>query len=134
MRVETSTTMVKSTECLLSKTMFGFTSYSIIAFKKLDSRKLIGRLVDASRKTTLKGTRKPYQYSSYGTMAGTMKAVVIQEQHKAKVADAPIPKIRPDYVKVKTIAVALNPSTGSFPTVSGKYIDLSQPIGSILPA
>ena len=43
-------------------------------------------------------------------MAGTMKALVIQKQDEAKVADAPIPKLRPDYVKVKTSAVALNPS------------------------
>ena len=43
-------------------------------------------------------------------MAGTMKALVIQKEDEAKVTDAPIPKLRPDYVKVKTSAVALNPS------------------------
>jgi NADPH:quinone reductase-like Zn-dependent oxidoreductase len=41
----------------------------------------------------------------------TQKAVVIQGLGKAKVvADAPIPKPEKDFIKVKTVSVALNPS------------------------
>ncbi|KAI1808887.1 putative zinc-binding oxidoreductase ToxD [Daldinia bambusicola] len=44
-------------------------------------------------------------------MAATQKALIIQEGNVAKVVtDAPIPKVRPGYVKVKTVAVALNPT------------------------
>ncbi|OTB10679.1 hypothetical protein K445DRAFT_322801 [Daldinia sp. EC12] len=44
-------------------------------------------------------------------MAATQKALIIQEGNVAKlVTDAPIPKVRPGYVKVKTVAVALNPT------------------------
>jgi NADPH:quinone reductase-like Zn-dependent oxidoreductase len=41
----------------------------------------------------------------------TQKAVVIQGPGEAKVvADAPVPKAEKDFIKVKTVAVALNPS------------------------
>src|ERR1700739_2218835 len=41
----------------------------------------------------------------------TQKAVVIQGPGEAKVvADAPIPKPEKDFIKVKTVSVALNPS------------------------
>ncbi|KAI0099387.1 putative zinc-binding oxidoreductase ToxD [Daldinia grandis] len=44
-------------------------------------------------------------------MAATQKALIIQEGNVGKVVtDAPIPKVRPGYVKVKTVAVALNPT------------------------
>ncbi|KAH7065377.1 chaperonin 10-like protein [Macrophomina phaseolina] len=43
-------------------------------------------------------------------MTGTMKAIKIQEQGKAAVVDAPVPKLRPDRILVKTVAVALNPT------------------------
>ncbi|KAK8249448.1 chaperonin 10-like protein [Phyllosticta capitalensis] len=39
-----------------------------------------------------------------------MKAIKIKSAGRAEVEDAPIPQIRPDYVLVKTIAVALNPT------------------------
>lgn len=38
-----------------------------------------------------------------------MKAIKIQPGGKAAVVDAPLPRLRPDYVLVKTVAVALNP-------------------------
>ncbi|MCJ1474125.1 hypothetical protein MMC13_002783 [Lambiella insularis] len=44
-------------------------------------------------------------------LSTSMKAVVIQASKKAElVSDRPLPKLRPDYVKVKTVAVALNPT------------------------
>jgi NADPH:quinone reductase-like Zn-dependent oxidoreductase len=39
-----------------------------------------------------------------------MKAVVIQEANKAAVTDAPEPKVKADYVKIKTEAIAINPT------------------------
>ena len=46
-----------------------------------------------------------------------MKAVVVQAPGKAElVSDRPEPKLRHDYVKVKTVAVALNP-TGTQPVL-----------------
>lgn len=39
-----------------------------------------------------------------------MKALVIQGPAEAVVQDVPVPKLKPDYVKVKVVAVALNPS------------------------
>ena len=45
-----------------------------------------------------------------------MKAVVIQGQGKADVvSDKPKPKLRPGYMIVKTVCVALNPSEFSGP-------------------
>ena len=40
----------------------------------------------------------------------TMKAIVVQEKGKAEVTEIPVPPLRPEYVKVKVVAVALNPS------------------------
>lgn len=39
-----------------------------------------------------------------------MKVVKIQSPGHAAVVDAPIPQLRPDYILVKTVAVALNPT------------------------
>jgi len=39
-----------------------------------------------------------------------MKVIKIQSKGQASVVDAPVPKLRPDYVLVKTVAVALNPT------------------------
>ena len=39
-----------------------------------------------------------------------MKAIVIQEEGKAAIVDVDKPSMRPDYIKVKTVALALNPS------------------------
>ena len=40
-----------------------------------------------------------------------MKAIVIQGPGEAQlVSDCPVPKLRDGYVKVKTVAVALNPT------------------------
>lgn len=39
-----------------------------------------------------------------------MKAVIVKEIGKAAVADVPEQSQRPDYVKIKTVAVAVNPS------------------------
>lgn len=44
-------------------------------------------------------------------MSSHQRAVVIQPERVGKVvSDAPIPTLRPGYVKVKTVAVALNPT------------------------
>lgn len=40
-----------------------------------------------------------------------MKSVIIKEVGKAELADIKEQSMRPDYIKVKTVAVALNPST-----------------------
>lgn len=40
-----------------------------------------------------------------------MKAVIIKETGKAELADVKEQSMRPKYIKVKTVAVALNPST-----------------------
>ena len=40
-----------------------------------------------------------------------MKAVIIQERGKAALADIKEQSMRADYVKIKTVAVAVNPST-----------------------
>jgi len=39
-----------------------------------------------------------------------MKAVVFQEPNVAKVVDRPVPKLRDDYILVKVVAIALNPT------------------------
>lgn len=40
-----------------------------------------------------------------------MKAVIMQAPKKAELVDGrPVPKLRPSYIKVKTVAVALNPT------------------------
>jgi NADPH:quinone reductase-like Zn-dependent oxidoreductase len=39
-----------------------------------------------------------------------MKAVIIQERGKAALADIKEQSMRSDYVKIKTVAVAVNPS------------------------
>ena len=45
------------------------------------------------------------------TVAGNMRAIVIEDYGKAKLAnDIPIPKLRDGYVLVKPKAVALNPT------------------------
>jgi hypothetical protein len=54
-----------------------------------------------------------------------MKAVVIQEAGKATVAEKPVPSMRPDYIRVKTVAVALNPTDATHRNGMG-------PPGSIL--
>ena len=72
-----------------------------------------------TRDAPLKGTvypprshaRKDQSKPSAIAMAETMQALVVQPGQTAKVTSAPIPKLRPDYVKVKVTAVALNPST-----------------------
>lgn len=47
-----------------------------------------------------------------------MKALIVQDVGVAKVVDdANEPSLRPDYVKVKVAAVALNPSTSIMPKV-----------------
>jgi len=40
-----------------------------------------------------------------------MKAVVVKEAGKAELVDIKEQSMRPDYVKVKTVAVSVNPST-----------------------
>ena len=40
-----------------------------------------------------------------------MKAVIIKETGKAELVDIKEQSMRPKYIKVKTVAVALNPST-----------------------
>ena len=40
-----------------------------------------------------------------------MKAVVITEDRKAEVVDVKEQSMRPDYIKIKTVAVAINPGT-----------------------
>ena len=40
-----------------------------------------------------------------------MKAVIIKETGKAELAEIKEQSMRPNYIKVKTVAVALNPST-----------------------
>ena len=40
-----------------------------------------------------------------------MKAVIIKETGKAELAEIKEQSMRPKYIKVKTVAVALNPST-----------------------
>jgi NADPH:quinone reductase-like Zn-dependent oxidoreductase len=39
-----------------------------------------------------------------------MKAVILEEPGKAVLKDIPEQSMRPDYIKVKTEAVAINPS------------------------
>jgi NADPH:quinone reductase-like Zn-dependent oxidoreductase len=39
-----------------------------------------------------------------------MKAVIIEEARRPGVREIPELKIRPDYIKIKTVAVAVNPS------------------------
>jgi NADPH:quinone reductase-like Zn-dependent oxidoreductase len=39
-----------------------------------------------------------------------MKAIVINGKHASVVTDRPTPKLRPDYILVKPVAVALNPT------------------------
>ena len=39
-----------------------------------------------------------------------MKAVVVKETRKAELVDIAEQSPRPDYVKIKTVAVAVNPS------------------------
>jgi hypothetical protein len=45
------------------------------------------------------------------TAIGKMKAVVIKEAGKAELVNIKEQSMRPDYVKVKTVAVGVNPST-----------------------
>jgi len=55
-----------------------------------------------------------------------MKAIIVQESKRAAVVeDAPVPALRDDYVKVKTVAVALNPTDWKhidFITDPGAYV------------
>ena len=44
-----------------------------------------------------------------------MKALVIQELGHLAVEDRGLPSQRPDYIRVKTVAVAVNPSTFTSP-------------------
>jgi NADPH:quinone reductase-like Zn-dependent oxidoreductase len=39
-----------------------------------------------------------------------MKAIVYQEPKVAKVVDRPVPKLRDDYILIKVVAIALNPT------------------------
>jgi NADPH:quinone reductase-like Zn-dependent oxidoreductase len=39
-----------------------------------------------------------------------MKAVIIKSRGTAALANIPEPTLRPDYVKIKTVAVAINPT------------------------
>ncbi|KAF2089272.1 putative zinc-binding oxidoreductase ToxD [Saccharata proteae CBS 121410] len=52
-----------------------------------------------------------------------MKVVKIQSQGKAAVVEAPLPKLRPSYILVKNVAVALNPTdwkhVHNFPNTTG---------------
>lgn len=45
--------------------------------------------------------------------ASSMKVIKVQEAGKASVVDAPLPKLRDDYILVKVHAVGLNP-TGKY--------------------
>lgn len=44
-----------------------------------------------------------------------MKAVIVVQQGRVRVEDRPEPQLRLDYIKVKTVAAGLNPSTFSQP-------------------
>lgn len=56
----------------------------------------------------------------------TQKAIVIQGPGKAALIDnAPVPRLRPDYIKVKTVAVGLNPT-------DWKHIDWMASPGAIV--
>lgn len=56
----------------------------------------------------------------------SQRAIQIQAPGEAKlVSDAPIPKLRDDYIKVKTVAVALNPT-------DWKHIDFLATKGAIV--
>lgn len=48
-----------------------------------------------------------------------MKAVIIKETGKAEMADIKPQSMRPNYIRVKTVALALNPS--KFPWEREKY-------------
>ena len=43
-----------------------------------------------------------------------MKAVIIKEVGKAELVDIKRQSMRPDYIKIKTVAVAVNPSTSCY--------------------
>ncbi|KJZ74019.1 Protein TOXD [Hirsutella minnesotensis 3608] len=72
-------------------------------------------------------------------MSTTQKAIVVQDKGiAALVNDRPIPKLRDDYILVKTVAVALNPSDwkhvdnhdrGGFPLVGCDYAGIVQEVG-----
>ena len=53
-----------------------------------------------------------------------MKAVIIKETGKAELAEIEEQSMRPKYIKVKTVAVALNPSMYSRAVKSNCYNDL----------
>ncbi|KAK5993549.1 Trans-enoyl reductase TOXD [Cladobotryum mycophilum] len=72
-------------------------------------------------------------------MATTQKAIVIQGNGSAKlVNDRPIPKLRDEYILVKTVAVALNPTdwkhikgvTDAGPVVGCDYAGIVEEVGS----
>ena len=66
--------------------------------------------------------------STLGTVPATVKAVVIKDSNKAGIETIPTPKLRDDYVLVKTTAVALNPTDVS-------HIDSAwggNPVGAIV--
>lgn len=54
-----------------------------------------------------------------------MKAVIIKETGTAALADIKEQSMRPDYIRVKTVAVALNPT-------DFQHTDFAGPIGGIL--
>lgn len=57
------------------------------------------------------------------TMASRQKAIVIKSRGNASlVSDAPVPRLRDDYILVKTVAVAINPT-------NWQHIDGEGPVG-----
>ncbi|KAM5538077.1 hypothetical protein V8D89_008274 [Ganoderma adspersum] len=59
------------------------------------------------------------------TIPTTMKAVVIEPEHKVAVKDRPVPSIGDDDILVKTVSVALNPT-------DWKHVDMIGDPGTIL--
>jgi hypothetical protein len=70
---------------------------------------------------THKPLRTYFHHSS--KMPSTMKAIVINPKHKdaSLVRDRPLPKLRSDYILVKTVAVALVITILSIPRVSSAH-------------
>lgn len=62
-----------------------------------------------------------------------MKAVIIKERGKAALVDIEEQSMRPDYIKIRTVAVAVNPSMNfSARTITLVSANILQPIFTIL--
>jgi hypothetical protein len=60
-----------------------------------------------------------------------MKAVIIKEAGKAEVTDITEQSMRPDYFKIKSVAVAVNPSR-SLVNLLLRRTNFSEPISTIV--